>query len=82
LAEALDYWLAGDRLLLVEDAVYCLQTQAGQALLQPYSSVCYALSADIDARAVNANWLAATQQVDFGGFVDLTAQATRSLTWQ
>lgn len=78
--QALDAMGPDDLLMLIEDAV-----QAGMPGLAGYlDSVegrIFALREDIDSRGLGGRLVASVQVVDIDGFVNLTEQATQSVSW-
>jgi tRNA 2-thiouridine synthesizing protein B len=85
LKSCLDHVSAGDRILLIEDGV--LAARKGGAFSKAVgdamrSCAIYALSPDLAARGVAAGDLVeGVEAVDYGGFVDLAADATRVCSW-
>lgn len=81
LPQALALALPGDTLLLLEDAVYAVLPghKAHQAVLEAGLPV-YVLQEDLAARGL-AELDSPIEQVDFAGFVDLTAEDASSITW-
>lgn len=75
----------GDAVLLIEDAVYAAVNGADiEAVLKSASERVrfYALGPDLDARGVEASEVAETIRiVDYGGFVDLTAECRLVQSW-
>jgi tRNA 2-thiouridine synthesizing protein B len=83
LKSALDHVSPGDTVLLIEDGV--LAARKGGAFVQALASagctIC-ALGPDLSARGVVAEDVAeGIHTVDYGGFVDLAAAATRVCAW-
>ncbi len=85
LKSCLDHLSAGDRVLLIEDGV--LAARKGGAFAQALhdakgSCAVYALGPDLSARGICASDLVeGLQTVDYAGFVDLAADATRVCAW-
>ena len=85
LKSCLDHLTAGDRILLIEDGV--LAARKGGAFaqaLQDAKGACaiYALGPDLSARGIGQSDLVeGIETVDYGGFVDLAAYATRVCAW-
>lgn len=85
LKSCLDHLTPGDRILLTEDGV--LAARKGGAFakaLQDAKASCavYALGPDLAARGVGpADLVEGIETVDYGGFVDLAADATRVCAW-
>jgi tRNA 2-thiouridine synthesizing protein B len=85
LKSCLEHVLAGDQILLIEDGV--LAARKGGAFAQVLGaakgiSKIYALGPDLAARGVGAeDVLEGIETVDYGGFVDLAADATRVCAW-
>ncbi len=75
----------GDAVLLIEDAVYAAVDGADiEAVLKsaPGRVRFYALGPDLDKRGVDASKVAeAIRIVDYGGFVDLTAECRLVQSW-
>lgn len=70
----------GDQLLLVEDAVYASNVQHPMfSILKTFETL--VLSADVQARGIQNRVSPSCTQVDFSGFVELTATHSNSLTW-
>jgi tRNA 2-thiouridine synthesizing protein B len=74
----------GNALLLIEDAVYA--ATMGSATEERIRTCCatlkvYALQPDMDARGVTAKLIDGVTLVDYGGFVDLTAEHSTSHSW-
>jgi tRNA 2-thiouridine synthesizing protein B len=85
LKSCLDHLSAGDLVLLIEDGV--LAARKGGAFAQVLGDVgrsckIYALNPDLAARGIGVGDLVeGIQTVDYGGFVDLAADATRVCAW-
>ncbi|MGO9392390.1 sulfurtransferase complex subunit TusB [Rhodoblastus sp.] len=85
LKTCLEHLIAGDRILLTEDGV--LAARKGGAFAQALrdaKATCaiYALGPDVAARGVGPNDLVeGIEIVDYGGFVDLAADAARVCAW-
>lgn len=74
------YSLTGDEFLLVEEAVYAANPNHHfHSLLKPQSTK--ALYADVEARGILNKCVQAIELVSFAGFVDLTAEHSKSTTW-
>lgn len=78
--QALDAMGPDDLLMLIEDGV-----QAGMPGLVGYLDTVegrvLALREDIDSRGIGGRLDASVQVVDVDGFVNLTEQATQSVSW-
>jgi tRNA 2-thiouridine synthesizing protein B len=75
---------AGNALLLIEDGIYA--ATVGSAAEERVRQACttmkvYALQPDMDARGVTAKLIDGVTLVDYGGFVDLTAEYSTSHSW-
>jgi tRNA 2-thiouridine synthesizing protein B len=75
---------AGNALLLIEDGIYA--ATVGSATEERVRKACttikvYALQPDMDARGVTAKLIDGVTLVDYGGFVDLTAEYSTSHSW-
>lgn len=85
LKSCLDHVSAGDRILLIEDGV--LAARQGGAFAQALvdagrGCAIYALGPDLAARGIGAaDLIQGIEAVDYGGFVDLAADATRVCAW-
>lgn len=83
LSEVLNYALADDCILLVEDAVYAvLSDHKNHLLILNTPQAFYCLTADAKARGVIIPPKGDVKAADFSDFVDLTAQYSRSITWE
>ncbi|RRJ84782.1 sulfurtransferase complex subunit TusB [Aestuariirhabdus litorea] len=74
----------GAALLLIEDAVYnCIPNSPGYELLLQHSEAVslYALTEDLEARGLERLVADPFQRVDYPGFVTLTEQHSKSLSW-
>ncbi|MCL6414875.1 sulfurtransferase complex subunit TusB [Aestuariirhabdus sp. Z084] len=74
----------GSSLLLIENGVFnVLPETAGWRLLQQHlgNINIYALSEDLEARGLNKLLPDEVQKVNYNGFVALTAQHEKSLSW-
>ncbi len=74
----------GHALLLIEDGIYA--ATVGSATEERLRACCatlkvYALQPDVDARGVTGRLIDGISLVDYGGFVDLTAQYSTSHSW-
>ncbi len=74
----------GHALLLIEDGIYA--ATVGSATEDRLRACCatlkvYALQPDVDARGVTGRLIDGISLVDYGGFVDLTAQYSTSHSW-
>ncbi|WED22081.1 sulfurtransferase complex subunit TusB [Vibrio sp. JC009] len=79
LNDVIDYSLAEDKILLVEDAVYAaVSGHKSHGLLKDATQGIYVLEADLQARGLEG---AGFTVVDFGGFVGLTEGEGKSVTW-
>ncbi|OBT10044.1 hypothetical protein A9264_03540 [Vibrio sp. UCD-FRSSP16_10] len=79
--DAARYALDKDCLLLVEEAVYAVNPQHKAHKLLPKEVTIKVLSADLIARGLESACAKNIDSVDFSGFVDLTAEHSKSLTW-
>lgn len=80
LKQATAYASSKDEFLLVQDAVYAVNPKHfAHAELIAHNT--YALSADVEARGLSHKADSAIELVDFAGFVDLTAEHSKSITW-
>jgi tRNA 2-thiouridine synthesizing protein B len=81
LSLALAYAAPEDLFLLVEGAVYvALPGHKAHQLLISAQQKTYVLQPDLAARGL-AEFNSPVEQVDFAGFVDLTAEEDKSITW-
>lgn len=80
LKQALAYASDKDEFILLQDAVYALNPKhyANGSLIA--SRTC-ALIADVEARGLIDKADSGIELVDFAGFVDLTAEHSKSITW-
>ncbi|MFA0067166.1 sulfurtransferase complex subunit TusB [Vibrio breoganii] len=74
------YVLAKDTVLLVEEAVYAANPKHKKHALLPSIEV-KALQPDLIARGLESVCPSHIEAVDFAGFVDLTAEHSKSITW-
>ena len=85
LKSCLDHASSGDSILLIEDGVLGARKGGSfaQSLTEMKSSCAvYALGPDLAARGVTKDDLAeGVELVDYAGFVDLAAAATRVCAW-
>lgn len=85
LKSCLDHISDGDRVLLIEDGVLAARKNGAFAqTLQEAKRACaiYALAPDLSARGIAADDLIdGVEAVDYSGFVDLAADATRVCAW-
>lgn len=85
LKSCLDHASSGDSILLIEDGVLGARKGGSFAkALKEMKSSCalFALGPDLAARGIKAEDLAeGIQLVDYAGFVDLAAAATRVCAW-
>jgi len=85
LKSCLDHLCAGDAILLIEDGVFAARKGgAFVGALVAASNGCkiYALGPDLAARGVGSgDVMEGIETVDYGGFVDLAADATRVCAW-
>ncbi len=79
LADCLRACSSGDTLLLIEDGVYCAQTE--QPLSWPADITVCALAADVAARGLNNRLSSNIKQVDDTGFVQLCCEHARVISW-
>lgn len=84
LASALRMAQDGHAVLLIEDAVYAgttaLADSSGLAAAAGRLKV-YALTPDVEARAMSGRMAPAVTLVDYGGFVDLVAEHSNNQSW-
>lgn len=71
----------GDTLLLIEEAVYAANPQH-QSFPQLKGLSVFALQADLEARGISGRVSPSIEVLDYLGFVDLTAQNDKSITWE
>ncbi len=74
----------GDAVLLIEDGVIsCLHKGNDESGLQSWAKryTIYALDTDVQARGIQNRLPKGVIPVDFEGFVTLTVQHTRTLSW-
>lgn len=78
--QVLPYLQSGDRLILIEDSVYCANKKHEN---YPYliDLKVYVLMEDIEARGLGAFIAEDLDIVDYAGFVHLTAINTQLITW-
>jgi tRNA 2-thiouridine synthesizing protein B len=76
---ALGYIGHGDKVILIEDAVYSAMDSTFVTKIG-YQSV-YVLQSDLYARGVNELIDKSFQSVDYIGFVSLTEQCDNCMTW-
>lgn len=85
LASCLGHCLPGDAVILIEDAVVgARKGTAVAALLEQSLGRCriYAMAPDLDARGLAPEDLVpGIEAVDYGGFVDLASQHSRTQSW-
>ncbi len=85
LQSCIGHLTAGDVVLMIEDGVVgARKGSSAAAMVQAAlaSGNVYALSPDLAARGIKAEQLIdGVQTVDYGGFVDLVAQHTRTVAW-
>lgn len=87
LMSCLGHTLAGDSVLLIEDAVVGAITGTSiapdlQIAMKEQSVAVYALGPDLAARGLNTDRvLPGIQIVDYAGFVDLTVANERNQSW-
>ncbi|GEA61454.1 sulfurtransferase complex subunit TusB [Vibrio comitans] len=74
------YVSAKDSLLLVEEAVYAANPKHHKHTLLPSIEI-KALEPDLTARGLESVCASHIEAVDFAGFVDLTAEHGKSITW-
>ncbi|WP_261816522.1 sulfurtransferase complex subunit TusB [Vibrio gallicus] len=80
LEQAVMYATATDRFLLVEDAVYAANPRHHAFLsIQPLQTL--VLRPDAEARGIIDMLESSIAVIDFSGFVDLTAEHSKSITW-
>ncbi|WP_374544970.1 sulfurtransferase complex subunit TusB [Rhodoblastus sp.] len=85
LKSCLDHVLAGDRVLLIEDGV--VAARKGGAFAQALGDAgrqcaVYALAPDLAARGIGpSDLMEGIETVDYGGFVELAASASRVCSW-
>ncbi|GAM72222.1 tRNA 5-methylaminomethyl-2-thiouridine synthase tusB [Vibrio sp. JCM 19236] len=80
LKQATEYASSKDEFLLVQNAVYAVNPKHfAHSKLNAHNS--FALSADVEARGLLEKADSAIELVDFAGFVDLTAEHSKSITW-
>lgn len=78
--QALDAMTEHDRLLLIEDAVSgALTTQLEH--FQPIAGRLYVLREDLVSRALDAHCAETVHIVDMEGFVQLTEEAEKTVSW-
>ena len=70
---------AEDAILLIEDGVYALSAADRFLAVSPVSAI-YALNVDCQARGLSAP-ANPVQEVDYGGFVDLSARFDKTVSW-
>jgi tRNA 2-thiouridine synthesizing protein B len=70
----------GDKLLLLEDAVYAA-CDPYIATLRDAGVDCYVLEADADARGIRERLDASITPVDYGGFVELAVACDSVQSW-
>ncbi|GAD80607.1 sulfurtransferase complex subunit TusB [Vibrio ezurae] len=75
------YILDKDSVLLVEEAVYAINPKHKLHSKLPSQVTVKALQPDVAARGLEAVCATHIECVDFAGFVDLTAEHSKSLTW-
>ncbi|CAM4150536.1 sulfurtransferase complex subunit TusB [Vibrio neonatus] len=75
------YVLDKDSILLVEEAVYAINPKHKLHACLPAQVTIKALQPDVSARGLEAVCAVHIECVDFAGFVDLTAEHSKSLTW-
>jgi tRNA 2-thiouridine synthesizing protein B len=75
----------GDAVIMIEDGVVGARkgsTAAAMVQAALANGGVYALASDLAARGIKAEHLIdGVQTVDYGGFVDLVAQHTRTVAW-
>ena len=87
LSSCLNHSLAGDAVLLIEDAVIGATTGTKvaaelQSAMQDKAVSLYVLGPDLTARGIQAERvLAGIQVVDYAGFVDLTVANAKTQSW-
>jgi tRNA 2-thiouridine synthesizing protein B len=85
LMSCLGHCLPGDAVILIEDAVVGARKGTSVASVLEQSLIrcrIYALTPDLHARGVASDDLVpGIETVDYGGFVDLAAQHTRTQSW-
>ncbi len=69
-----------DIILLIEDAVYCVNPQHESFKCIENKNL-FCLIEDIEARGLTPFITDSVQTVDYRGFVNLTAQHSPSMTW-
>ncbi|GEA51378.1 multidrug MFS transporter [Vibrio inusitatus NBRC 102082] len=74
------YVSSKDTLLLVEEAVYATNPKHRKHVILPSIKI-KALEPDITARGLSSVCASHIEAVDFAGFVDLTAEHSKSITW-
>lgn len=80
LNELVTLYSDGDQVLLIEDAVYASNTQHPIFPILKALEV-FVLVADVQARGIQNRVSPSCHQIDYAGFVDLTAKQISSLTW-
>ncbi|CAM2989929.1 sulfurtransferase complex subunit TusB [Vibrio rarus] len=75
------YLFDTDNVLLTEEAVYAVNPQHKKHALLPVTVTVSALLPDLQARGVESVCAPHITLVDFAGFVDLTAESDKSMTW-
>jgi tRNA 2-thiouridine synthesizing protein B len=74
------YSTSGDEFLLVEEAVYAINPNHKYHSILNIPST-KALLADVEARGIINKCAQVIELVGFDGFVDLTAEHSKSITW-
>jgi len=85
-ATALDSCLriaqADDTILLIEDGVYAgLANDSNRERMQSISATLIALAPDVYARGLQDQLLDSIATVDYAGFVELTSQHEKVVSW-
>jgi tRNA 2-thiouridine synthesizing protein B len=85
LQSCVGHLLAGDAVLMIEDGVLGARNGSSSAATVKAalaSGSVYALASDLAARGIKPEHLIdGVQTIDYGGFVDLVAQHTRTVAW-
>lgn len=79
--EAVQVYSNSDQLILIEEAVYAANPQHNTYPLIQGLNIAV-LQADVEARGVANRVSPSAVIVDYSGFVNLTAQQPKSITWQ
>lgn len=85
LASCLGIIQEGDGIIFIEDAVIAVKknTKHEQLLKEKIpSGKCYALKPDLDARGIKLEQISSeVELLDYNGFVRVTTEFARTLTW-